>query len=355
MKKIICQLLMFLYLLVLPVALWADTTVELHHLRTLKTDFAVTAIGWHPHGEFLAAGGVFSKNVTIWDVNTGREVRTLSGWPSGVGALAYSPDGRYLAVGANFVRASKEGVHLRIYDANSGKLIQEIAPPTARFGGSSDVGVLLFDKDNSRVIVNGYASQSTGVVYQAASGKVIATLDASNPTDVLYSLALSPDGRLLVVGRLSGLIEVWSTAQWKKLTEISAHPVAVYSLAISPDGRYLASASRADGGQLNPTTRQTVASKYPEPIKIWDLSNMTKVRALSTEIIGPLRSLQFASGGNLLLVGGGGKSVEIWDLASKKVARRLEHREAVAYVWANREGTRIATAAAKEIKIWIVE
>jgi len=50
-----------------------------------------------PDGMLLVGTRARSTNVTIWEVETGREVRTLKGHIDRIGATAFSPDGRYLA------------------------------------------------------------------------------------------------------------------------------------------------------------------------------------------------------------------------------------------------------------------
>jgi WD40 repeat protein len=41
-----------------------------------------------------------TSTIKLWEVATGREVRTLSGHTAGVRSVAFSPDGRLLASGS---------------------------------------------------------------------------------------------------------------------------------------------------------------------------------------------------------------------------------------------------------------
>jgi WD40 repeat protein len=68
---------------------------------------AVVSVGFNPDGQYLASGGI-GQTVKLWEVKSGREVRTLQRTPQGhtsgflhwgVSPLTFSPDGQYLASG----------------------------------------------------------------------------------------------------------------------------------------------------------------------------------------------------------------------------------------------------------------
>jgi WD40 repeat protein len=50
------------------------------------------------------ASGSNDGTVKLWDVVTGQEVLTLKGHAAGVSSVAFSPDGKRLAVGSDVVK-----------------------------------------------------------------------------------------------------------------------------------------------------------------------------------------------------------------------------------------------------------
>ncbi|MFN6305885.1 MAG: protein kinase domain-containing protein [Microcystis sp.] len=62
-------------------------------------------------------------------------------------------------------------------------------------------------------------------------------------SNVVWSVAYSPDGRYLASGSWDKTIKIWEVATGKELRTLTGHSEAVYSVVYSPDGRYLASGS----------------------------------------------------------------------------------------------------------------
>jgi WD40 repeat protein len=56
-------------------------------------------VSWSKDGKTLASASL-DKTIRLWDVASGKELRTLKGHDAGVWSLSWSPDGKTLASGS---------------------------------------------------------------------------------------------------------------------------------------------------------------------------------------------------------------------------------------------------------------
>ena len=71
----------------------------------------------------LLASGSENGTVRLWDANTGRHLRTLTGHTDWVMSVSFSPDGQTLASG------SEDGT-VRLWDANTGRHLRTLTGHT---------------------------------------------------------------------------------------------------------------------------------------------------------------------------------------------------------------------------------
>src|SRR5258707_1268312 len=78
----------------------------------------VLAIAYSPDGKYIASASR-DKLIKIWEVSTGRTIHTLAGHSYFVLSVAFSPDGKYIA------SCSKDKT-LKVWEAKSGKLLHTL-------------------------------------------------------------------------------------------------------------------------------------------------------------------------------------------------------------------------------------
>ncbi|UNS95747.1 WD40 repeat domain-containing serine/threonine protein kinase [Streptomyces tubbatahanensis] len=148
-------------------------------------DRPATAMAFSPDGQYLAAGSS-GKNVSLWDVVKGREkLGTILPKAGASDGIAFSPDGKNVAVGSAFIAPT-------LWDTSTGN--------TSRIEAAVGVAPVAFSPDGKTLALGGSAGSDTVWLWDVARRRVTATLrgDADDPGPA--SLAFSPDGRTLAFG-----------------------------------------------------------------------------------------------------------------------------------------------------------
>ena len=131
-------------------------------------------------GKFLASTGDWNNNtIHLWDVVSGKLLRTLEGHSKRVISLAFSPDGQRLA------SASYDNT-IKLWDVKTGLLLRTL---TGRPGHM--MGCVAFSPNNN-LIASGDGTEIR--LWSAQSGQLLQTI---TPNNRVFALAFSPDGKTL--------------------------------------------------------------------------------------------------------------------------------------------------------------
>jgi len=252
-------------------------------LRTVDANFDdVLAMVLSPDGRYLAAHSSDRRFVTVWDTASGAELTEIKQnvqYPS-VGQLAFSPDGRWLAV-----RYSGE---IALFDTTAWKKTNSFATSD----GEGDYGELVFSPDGRELAVAGHAVR----VVDAATGKLLATA-CSSPLHGLTAVGWNrKDGRFAVSG--DKYAKVWPLDPGAAPATLKTEGT-IHAMGLSPDGQ-VALGTRDDDHDVKGHTY------YEGDTKIWKAGDTEEPITVGSGTQLPLssggssNSIDFSADGKLM-------------------------------------------------------
>ena len=151
-------------------------------------------------------------------------VTQLTRWGTGSWQVAFSPDGRLLAVATS--------IGLYLYDIPALSEVRLIATDTALVS-------VAFAPDG-RLLASG-SRDGTVRLWDVQTGQLVRRLEGH--TDLVWSVAFAPDGRLLASASDDKTVRLWDGETGRLVRTLAGHASSVFSVAFAPDGRWLASGS----------------------------------------------------------------------------------------------------------------
>lgn len=184
----------------------------------------VTAVAFHPGGE-LVSGGYGA--VMVWDAVNNKLERQIPGLIGRVHGLAFSKDGSRLAIAEG--EPGKSGA-IRLLDFASGNVIFTLDQQ------KDECYAVAYSPDGK--LVAGGAQDGTVKIWNASDGKLVTRL--KEQTGWITGIAFSPDGKLMAASSLDKTAEIWLTDGWKPLTQLPENPMSpVTAVAFSTDSTLL--------------------------------------------------------------------------------------------------------------------
>jgi len=240
-----------------------------------------------------------------------------------IGALAFRPDGKLLALGTY-----KE---VRLADPATGQTIATLTGP------AEAVRAIAFSPDGGLLAAAGGLPGRSGEVkiWEVASRKELRTIKGHS--DCIYAVAFSPDGKSVATSSYDKLIKLWSVETGQEVRTFKDHIDAVYALAFTPDGKRL------------------ISGAADRTVKVWDSATGERLYTLSEPQDG-LNTIALDPSGKFVAAGGLDKTIRIWELGPKDgslVNSLIAHEDAILKLAYSPDGKWIVSSGAdRSIKIF---
>ncbi|NIO87684.1 MAG: hypothetical protein GTN53_44300 [Candidatus Aminicenantes bacterium] len=219
-----------------------DKTVRLWDLKTGKqirtfkvVVEGVTSVALSGDGQTLVSV-IRDKTVRLWDVKTGKEIRTfkvdVEGFPYDV---ALSGDGQTLVTGReSWSRSTGIRYTMRIWDVKTGKKIRTIVwhELLVAFMALSGDGQTLVSGNEDKTVR----------LWDVKTGTEIYTFKGH--AEGVTSVALGAEGKYLVSGSWDKTVRLWDLNTGREIRTFKGHTSGVTSVALSVDSNYMVSGSR---------------------------------------------------------------------------------------------------------------
>jgi Tol biopolymer transport system component len=301
-----------------------------------------------------------SQSTPITSDTTARVIclRKLEGHDPRLYGLAFSPDGRY------FGAYSLDGV-VQVWDRTSWQVIQEYRTSTV-YGWR-----LFFLTDGMHI------SSGDGTVWNIASSELVHSLGVG------HTVTFSPDGVWMAsIYRGNPIIELRRVEDWQLEREITADPATlIFTLAISPDSRLLATTSHSlldsqehsvilwdmetgrelltlpghrdviHGLAFSSDGRWIASASMDTTINLWDVQSGQLIYTFHAAA--EMFDVTFSPDSSLVAAAMNNNTVELWDVDSGQWVRTLNHNGEVVSVAFSPDGTLLASGAYDgKIYIW---
>jgi WD40 repeat protein len=226
--------------------------------------------------------------VILWDVSSGRKIRSLEGHKASVLAAAFSPDEVQVLSGSS-------DKTLKLWDVNTGREVRSFT------GHAREVNCVVFSPDGRSAL--SASGDKTLKLWDVATGQEIRSFEGHS--GIVNSVAVSPDGKTALSGSHDYTLKLWDVGSGRVLRSLEGHRSSVNCVVFNADGSTALSAS------------------FDKTLKLWDLSSGREIRSFEGHT-NWVSSVAFSLDGRTALSGSFDNTLKVWDVFSGKEIRTYE-------------------------------
>lgn len=341
-------------------------------LQADRTEITIPMAGimaFSPDGKILAIGDS-NGTLKLWEIETGNEIRELSGHSSLISDLPFSPDGRLLA------STSFDG-QVKIWDVANGSQIGMLEKFDSEVRGAS------FSPDGKQLATLNTDGpiriwDMTPIIEGEVGELNMREVFSKHPPKGALGVVFSPDGDSIATFVPSVGIIVWDVASGELVLEMHGMTDFASNFSFSPNGKYIAGGSSDLGSAVWDAETGEQLMFFPETapitdvifsqdgetlatsakngmVSLWDM----ETRSQKIRIFGQPTGFNFLAlspDGKRIAVGNDPQSTSLWDVSptgSREVLTIPAHQGKVHDALYDPTGTKIAsTGDDGALRVW---
>ncbi len=277
----------------------------------------VSRVIFSPSEKFLLSSAQ-AKTLNLWDVETGKEIRSFSDTDDNIKIFAFSPDESF------FITGGWTGL-LKMRNLETGATLWTVK------GHNDYVLGVVFSADG-KIVVTG-SSDKTIKIWDAATGRGIRTL-AGN-AEAVTGLTLSPDEKNILSASKDGIARLWDIETGKEIRTYQGKAGWTKAITFSPDGKYV------------------MAGNERTAITVWETATGREIQSFS---INPkeVSRVAFSPDARRVLSVGTDRVFHLWDVFSAREIMTFTGHSSLVYDTSfSRDGKYIVSGSEdRTIKIW---
>jgi WD40 repeat protein len=252
--------------------LWDAATGE--RCAILPHPGIVPSLAYGPDGRWLVSGSSGDNRLRIWDVATARVRKEIQGPAGSFRFVTVSPDGKRVAATAFDPQSNKH--HLLVCDLVSGEHLFSAEGGSL---GHSEGGPVAYSPDGRWLAVRA-ADDKTVLLLDARTHETVARF--SGHEKFVYKVLFSPDSRLLASCSQDHTVRLWQVPSGA-CQVLHGHTDEVFAAAFHPDGTRLATAGRDQAIWLWDLKRGVEVARLPgHSSYVWSLAWSPDGRTLAS-------------------------------------------------------------------------
>jgi len=266
----------------------------------------ISALAWSPDGKVLAVSG--HHEVLLHDTTSSNLIARLLGESPRIESLAYSADGKWLAVAGS---APSRFGEVQIWNTASNTLERSFKVSSDSIYGIS------FSPKADRVAVG--CADKTVRVFAVADSKELLKFD--NHSDWVFGTTWTIDGKRLLTGSRDKAMKMIDASNGQFIDDINKLLDPILCIARHPKEDVV-----AYGGEMGISRTYKISDNQGRTAA----NNDVNLRKEFERLPGPVHAVAYNGDGSLLAVGGAGPEVRVFNSAdAKRVATLKGHSGAI--------------------------